>query len=72
MEKSRGLDLKPTNYDENLVDAQMALHFVEGIGFGGYRPEAIIDPAEIFKTKSGEVGKKVSEEHEAVLRRKAK
>jgi hypothetical protein len=57
------------DYDEELVAAQMNIKLVEGIGFSGWREDAIIDPAEIVGSRPGQVSRWVSEQHEAVLTR---
>lgn len=70
MKKSRRSKLPEYDYDERLVDAQMEHKFVEGIGFSGYRKDAIIDPADILKTHPRQIADSVRQEHEDALRRK--
>jgi hypothetical protein len=71
MRKSIRYDLKPFDYDENLVKAQMAIRLVEGIGFSGYREDAILDPGDVFLTNiPGQISRRVDLEHQEALMRK--
>ena len=72
MQQSRRYSLPEYDYDENLVDAQMTQKFVEGIGFCGWKEDAILNPSDILRTRRGEISKRINEEHKACLDRKKK
>ena len=61
------LYLPTDDYDHELVQDQMKLKMVEGIGYCGWSEEAIIDPGEIIGHLPGTTAQAVSKEHEKIL-----
>jgi len=67
MDLSPWLYLPTDDYDRELVQDQMKLKSVEGIGYCGWYEEATIDPGEIIGHSPGATAQAVSQEHQEVL-----